>query len=252
MEGCRRAIEMGVYPFVVPLRPVPGTLMADAPPPDARLRRARSTREVSAMLADAGLRPPGREGRLRALPGVLGAVGVGARVRARSAGVSSPTVVAVASAERRSCRLCRGARRAARRTSPCAARCSSTSRSCSRATTATSATPRPTTLHASAWSTARSSGAVRLYPLGDGGLWKGDRLAVLPERARTARSARGSCASPSRTAGERGGRADGRADPGAQRALLRAPRLAARRRRRRLPRRHAPADGDRRSARRRR
>ena len=32
-EGCRRAIEMGVYPFVVPLRPVPGTLMADAPPP---------------------------------------------------------------------------------------------------------------------------------------------------------------------------------------------------------------------------
>ena len=29
-EGCRRAIEMGVYPFVVPLRPVPGTLMADA------------------------------------------------------------------------------------------------------------------------------------------------------------------------------------------------------------------------------
>ena len=38
-EGCRRAIEMGVYPFVVPLRPVPGTLMADTPPPDARLRR---------------------------------------------------------------------------------------------------------------------------------------------------------------------------------------------------------------------
>ena len=32
-EGCRRAIEMGVYPFVVPLRPVPGTLMADAEPP---------------------------------------------------------------------------------------------------------------------------------------------------------------------------------------------------------------------------
>src|SRR5205823_9705062 len=32
-EGCRRAIEMGVYPFVVPLRPVPGTLMADVAPP---------------------------------------------------------------------------------------------------------------------------------------------------------------------------------------------------------------------------
>ena len=34
LDGCRRAIEMGVYPFVVPLRPVPGTLMADAPTPD--------------------------------------------------------------------------------------------------------------------------------------------------------------------------------------------------------------------------
>lgn len=34
--GCRRAVDMGVYPFVVPLRPVPGSLMADLlpPPPD--------------------------------------------------------------------------------------------------------------------------------------------------------------------------------------------------------------------------
>ena len=48
-------------------------------------------------------------------------------------------------------------------------------------------------------------GAVRLYPLDAAGLWKGDRLAVLPECARTARSAARSCASPSRTAGARGG-----------------------------------------------
>jgi radical SAM protein (TIGR04043 family) len=33
---CRRAVDMGVYPFVVPLRPIPGSLMQDElpPPPD--------------------------------------------------------------------------------------------------------------------------------------------------------------------------------------------------------------------------
>jgi radical SAM protein (TIGR04043 family) len=35
VEGCRRAIDMGVYPFVVPLRPVPGSLMEDLLPPSA-------------------------------------------------------------------------------------------------------------------------------------------------------------------------------------------------------------------------
>jgi len=54
VEGCRRAIEMGVYPFVVPLRPVPGTLMADTPPPDPD-EVASVYREVSAMLAEHGL-----------------------------------------------------------------------------------------------------------------------------------------------------------------------------------------------------
>jgi radical SAM protein (TIGR04043 family) len=53
-EGCRRAVEMGVYPFVVPLRPVPGTLMADAEPPDPDYV-ASIYRSVSAMIADAGL-----------------------------------------------------------------------------------------------------------------------------------------------------------------------------------------------------
>jgi radical SAM protein (TIGR04043 family) len=33
IEGCKRAVEIGVYPFIVPLRPVPGSLMADAVPP---------------------------------------------------------------------------------------------------------------------------------------------------------------------------------------------------------------------------
>jgi radical SAM protein (TIGR04043 family) len=54
LEGCRRATEMGVYPFVVPLRPVPGTLMADSPAPDPDYV-GRIYAEVSAMIADAGL-----------------------------------------------------------------------------------------------------------------------------------------------------------------------------------------------------
>src|SRR5262245_15578287 len=37
------------------------------------------------------------------------------------------------------------------------------------------------TLHAVALSDGLVAGAVRLYPLDDDGLWKGDRLAVLPE-----------------------------------------------------------------------
>lgn len=49
--GCRRAIEMGVYPFVVPLRPVPGAIMADAPAPDPDYV-ADVYRSVSAMLAE--------------------------------------------------------------------------------------------------------------------------------------------------------------------------------------------------------
>jgi radical SAM protein (TIGR04043 family) len=53
-DGCRRAIELGVYPFVVPLRPVPGTLMADSPPPNAEYV-ASVYRSVSAMLAESGL-----------------------------------------------------------------------------------------------------------------------------------------------------------------------------------------------------
>jgi radical SAM protein (TIGR04043 family) len=53
-DGCRRAIELGVYPFVVPLRPVPGTLMADVPPPEPDYVAAVYA-SVSAMLAEHGL-----------------------------------------------------------------------------------------------------------------------------------------------------------------------------------------------------
>jgi len=35
VEGCKRAIDMGVYPFIVPLRPVPGSLLENLRPPDS-------------------------------------------------------------------------------------------------------------------------------------------------------------------------------------------------------------------------
>lgn len=33
VEMCKRAVDIGVYPFIVPLRPVPGSLLEDALPP---------------------------------------------------------------------------------------------------------------------------------------------------------------------------------------------------------------------------
>ncbi|MEW6473640.1 MAG: MSMEG_0568 family radical SAM protein [Actinomycetota bacterium] len=33
VEGCRRAIDIGVYPFIVPLRPIAGSLLEDTLPP---------------------------------------------------------------------------------------------------------------------------------------------------------------------------------------------------------------------------
>jgi radical SAM protein (TIGR04043 family) len=54
VEGCRRAIDLGVYPFVVPLRPVAGSLMADAATPDAEYTD-RIYRKVAAYLAERGL-----------------------------------------------------------------------------------------------------------------------------------------------------------------------------------------------------
>ena len=43
----------------------------------------------------------------------------------------------------------------------------------------------PSTVHVLALVDGRPSGSVRLYPLPEPGLWKGDRLAVLPEHRRS-------------------------------------------------------------------
>lgn len=50
VEMCRRAVEIGVYPFIVPLRPVPGSLMADARPPSADYVESIQRRVVPHML----------------------------------------------------------------------------------------------------------------------------------------------------------------------------------------------------------
>jgi radical SAM protein (TIGR04043 family) len=54
MEGCRAAIDRGVYPFVVPLRPAPGSIVADGVPPSAEYVREVYER-VAPLLAEAGM-----------------------------------------------------------------------------------------------------------------------------------------------------------------------------------------------------
>ncbi len=54
VAGCRRAVDMGVYPFVVPLRPVAGSLMADVPAP-SREYTEPIYRKVAGFLAERGL-----------------------------------------------------------------------------------------------------------------------------------------------------------------------------------------------------
>jgi radical SAM protein (TIGR04043 family) len=51
VEGCRRAVDIGVYPFVVPLRPVAGSLLADAVTPGAEYTD-RIYRRVAAYMAE--------------------------------------------------------------------------------------------------------------------------------------------------------------------------------------------------------
>jgi radical SAM protein (TIGR04043 family) len=51
VEGCMRAIDIGVYPFVVPLRPVPGSLMEDFRPPPREAVEAVYRRVVPHLAA---------------------------------------------------------------------------------------------------------------------------------------------------------------------------------------------------------
>lgn len=51
VEGCARAIDLGVYPFVVPLRPVPGSLMEDFRPPPREVVESVYRRVVPHLMA---------------------------------------------------------------------------------------------------------------------------------------------------------------------------------------------------------
>lgn len=54
VEGCRRAVDMGVFPFIVPLRPVAGSLMQDVLPPSP-LYTERIYRKVAGYMALRGM-----------------------------------------------------------------------------------------------------------------------------------------------------------------------------------------------------
>jgi radical SAM protein (TIGR04043 family) len=58
VEGCKRAIDLGVYPFIVPLRPVPGSLMQDLLPPPKEAVEA-VYRQVVPYLASKGMSSAG-------------------------------------------------------------------------------------------------------------------------------------------------------------------------------------------------
>lgn len=54
VEGCRRAARLGVYPFVVPLRPLRGTELENAAPPSSDLM-LEVYRRVAAVLQEENL-----------------------------------------------------------------------------------------------------------------------------------------------------------------------------------------------------
>jgi len=54
IKGCERAADIGVYPFVVPLRPVPGSLMENVQTPDSDYVD-RIARHVAPYLVERGL-----------------------------------------------------------------------------------------------------------------------------------------------------------------------------------------------------
>lgn len=54
LKGAELLADLGVYPFLVPLRPIPGSLMENVPPPDSKTMMGLYE-EVAAMLARKGL-----------------------------------------------------------------------------------------------------------------------------------------------------------------------------------------------------
>ena len=84
VEGCRRAAEIGVYPFLVPLRPLKGTLLEHAEPPSSaymetvyrRVAAILEEHRLSSAFSEAGC---ARCGACSALPFFEKSVGAGSR-----------------------------------------------------------------------------------------------------------------------------------------------------------------------------
>ena len=90
MEGCRAAIDRGVYPFVVPLRPAPGSIVADGVAALGRVR-ARGLRAGGAAAGRGRDDEPGRARR----------AACAARRARRSARSSAPSAAGATAVPRR-------------------------------------------------------------------------------------------------------------------------------------------------------
>ena len=189
VAGCRRAIDMGVYPFVVPLRPIAGSLLEDCRPPSAEYTES-IYRQVVPYLTARGLGAAGRGRRLRPVPGVLGhgvdgtGGGGGVLASAASAAVTSPppgppmTITPV----RRKAFCFPAATRAELETHHrIRHQVFVEEQGLFQGSDVDSHDAAPDTVHALGLCDGVAVGVVRLFPLDpDDDLWQGDRLAVLP------------------------------------------------------------------------
>ena len=224
VEGCRRAVDIGVYPFVVPAAPgrrqPHGGLVAAA----ARVRRAHRP-PGDALSRASGPRRRDGQSRLLALPRLL-ADGRGAAIGSRS-GASRSAVAWLTSSHRGPASSCRVAddawtSRGAPPHPPRGVR--PTSSACSTAPTATSTTTTRRRSRCSASATVSPAGAVRLYPARRRGPLAGRPAGRPRRRSGPQRSAPRSCGSRSPTAASRGGRLMTAHIQPPNVALLRAPR----------------------------
>ena len=227
VEGCRRAVDVGVYPFVVPLRPVAGSLMADwSPPPHDYVERI--VRRVTPYLTE---RRPRRGARRRRAARAATPAHPWPRCRTRLQIGRKPVRRAVADLLHRTgvvCRLVDDAWSGRRAPPHPHRRCSSTSRACSRPPTGTAATTSRPRIKVLGLRETSPGAPCASTPSTDTGLWQGDRLAVLAGTGGTA-SVRPLVRFAVATAAGRGGHRMAAHIQPAQRRLLRAPRLARRR-----------------------
>ena len=192
VEGCRRAIDLGVYPFVVPLRPVAGSLMEDVVPPSreyaethlppgrrlhARARACRSERrKAGCARCQACSGPAERRGPAADRPG-----GPGSPMPSELRPENRPRLTPASGPMRRPQARCVGGpveRASVPTTAHPARRLRRRAGACSRV--------RPDAHDDDAATIARAGlddGLPRdraALPAGSTALWQGDRLAVLP------------------------------------------------------------------------